>query len=73
MNILNHLTKGSAKSKKLLDFTLRTYVPTGGASQGFVDLRSDTITRPSPKMREAMKNAIVGDDVYRDDPTLNKL
>ena len=31
------------------------------------------MTRPTPKMREAMKTAIVGDDVYRDDPTINTL
>ncbi|KAK3795211.1 hypothetical protein RRG08_056274 [Elysia crispata] len=38
-----------------------------------VDLRSDTLTTPTPKMREAMKNAVVGDDVYREDPTVNRL
>lgn len=35
-----------------------------------VDLRSDTLTKPTPKMREAMKNAVVGDDVYGEDPTV---
>lgn len=38
-----------------------------------VDLRSDTVTRPSAKMREAMYKAEVGDDVYGEDPTVNKL
>lgn len=38
-----------------------------------IDLRSDTITKPSPQMREAIANAIVGDDVYHDDPTVNEL
>ncbi|MDN3680233.1 low-specificity L-threonine aldolase [Vibrio tapetis subsp. quintayensis] len=38
-----------------------------------IDLRSDTVTRPSKKMREAMANAEVGDDVYGDDPTVNAL
>ncbi len=38
-----------------------------------VDLRSDTVTRPSPKMRRAMADAEVGDDVYREDPTVNRL
>uniref|UniRef100_A0A0B7ALH4 Aromatic amino acid beta-eliminating lyase/threonine aldolase domain-containing protein n=2 Tax=Arion vulgaris TaxID=1028688 RepID=A0A0B7ALH4_9EUPU len=38
-----------------------------------VDLRSDTVTKPTEKMREAMKNAVVGDDVYGEDPTVNKL
>lgn len=38
-----------------------------------VDLRSDTVTRPSPEMREAMASAEVGDDVYGEDPTVNRL
>lgn len=38
-----------------------------------VDLRSDTVTKPTPEMREAMANAEVGDDVYGDDPTVNRL
>ena len=38
-----------------------------------VDLRSDTVTRPTPRMREAMARADVGDDVYGDDPTVNRL
>ncbi len=39
----------------------------------FIDLRSDTVTRPTPEMRQAMAEAEVGDDVYGDDPTVNKL
>ncbi len=39
----------------------------------YIDLRSDTVTKPTAEMREAMANAIVGDDVYGDDPTVNKL
>ena len=38
-----------------------------------VDLRSDTVTRPTPAMRRAMAEADVGDDVYREDPTVNRL
>lgn len=38
-----------------------------------IDFRSDTVTRPTKAMREAMANAIVGDDVYGDDPTVNAL
>jgi threonine aldolase len=38
-----------------------------------VDLRSDTVTKPSPAMRRAMMEAEVGDDVYGEDPTINKL
>jgi threonine aldolase len=40
---------------------------------GIVDLRSDTVTRPSPAMRRAMAEAEVGDDVYGEDPTVNRL
>ena len=38
-----------------------------------IDLRSDTITHPTPAMREAMARAEVGDDVYGEDPTVNRL
>ena len=38
-----------------------------------VDLRSDTVTKPTPAMRRAMAEAEVGDDVYGEDPTINKL
>jgi threonine aldolase len=38
-----------------------------------VDLRSDTVTRPTPAMRRAMAEAEVGDDVYGEDPTVNRL
>jgi threonine aldolase len=38
-----------------------------------VDLRSDTVTKPSAAMRKAMHDAEVGDDVYREDPTVNHL
>ena len=37
------------------------------------DLRSDTVTKPTAKMREAMANAEVGDDVFNEDPTVHKL
>ncbi|MCE5253800.1 MAG: low specificity L-threonine aldolase, partial [Actinomycetia bacterium] len=36
-----------------------------------IDLRSDTVTKPSEAMRRAMAAAPVGDDVYREDPTVN--
>ncbi len=39
----------------------------------FVDLRSDTVTQPTPAMRLAMAEAEVGDDVFREDPTINRL
>jgi len=38
-----------------------------------IDLRSDTVTRPSPEMRRAMADADVGDDVFIEDPTINRL
>ena len=38
-----------------------------------IDLRSDTVTQPTPAMRTAIANAQVGDDVYGDDPTVNAL
>src|SRR5512140_2756251 len=38
-----------------------------------VDLRSDTVTKPTPEMRKAMFEAEVGDDVYAEDPTVNRL
>jgi threonine aldolase len=43
------------------------------ASDGYIDLRSDTVTRPTPEMRRAMADAEVGDDWYGDDPTVNRL
>lgn len=38
-----------------------------------IDLRSDTVSWPTPAMREAMAHAVVGDDVYGEDPTVNRL
>lgn len=46
---------------------------TASIDNGWIDLRSDTVTRPSPAMRVAMLAAEVGDDVYGDDPTVNAL
>jgi threonine aldolase len=43
------------------------------SNNGFIDLRSDTVTKPTPEMREAMAQAEVGDDVYLEDPTVNRL
>jgi len=42
-------------------------------NDGIVDLRSDTVTRPTPEMRRAMAEAEVGDDAYREDPTVRRL
>lgn len=43
------------------------------SEMNYLDLRSDTVTKPTPEMREAMAEAEVGDDVYGDDPTVNAL
>lgn len=42
-------------------------------ADGYVDLRSDTVTAPTERMRRAMASAEVGDDCYREDPTVNRL
>src|SRR5438477_6353519 len=42
-------------------------------SPSFIDLRSDTVTRPTPGMRAAVAAADVGDDVFGEDPTVNRL
>jgi len=42
-------------------------------AKAVVDLRSDTVTKPTPEMRRAMAEAEVGDDVYGEDPTINRL
>lgn len=47
-------------------------VPFNGISpEQTVDLRSDTVTKPSSGMRQAMATAVVGDDVFQEDPTVN--
>ncbi|HEY4724146.1 MAG TPA: beta-eliminating lyase-related protein, partial [Anaerolineae bacterium] len=40
---------------------------------GYIDLRSDTVTQPTPEMRKAMYEAELGDDVFGDDPTVKRL
>src|SRR5215210_3296567 len=42
-------------------------------TNGLIDLRSDTVSHPTPAMRAAMANAVVGDDVFGDDPTVQRL
>ena len=51
----------------------RDDVFTPAETRSTVDLRSDTVTRPTPAMRRAMAEAEVGDDVYGEDPTVNRL
>lgn len=43
------------------------------AGKTVIDIRSDTVSQPSKRMREAMANAVVGDDVYNEDPTVLEL
>src|SRR6202163_2578396 len=50
-----------------------TVLTSSDAPRYDIDLRSDTVTKPSPGMRAAMAAAEVGDDVYGDDPTVNRL
>ena len=45
----------------------------GMAAERWIDLRSDTVTRPTEAMRDAMAGAVVGDDVYGEDPTVTEL
>lgn len=49
------------------------YHPVMAFPDGLADFRSDTVTRPTPAMLEAMASAPLGDDVYHDDPTVNLL
>jgi threonine aldolase len=52
--------------------TMNSEEPVAG-TRPTVELRSDTFTRPTPAMRQAMAAAEVGDDVYAEDPTINRL
>ena len=51
----------------------RSAAPCGPIAMKKIDLRSDTVTKPTPAMRDAMARAEVGDDVFGDDPTVNRL
>ena len=53
--------------------TLNYQLKLNEAHMNVIDLRSDTVTQPTPAMREAMASAPVGDDVYGEDPTINEL
>src|SRR2546423_12622334 len=53
-------------------FKSRLYRNSGGNHE-MIDLRSDTVTQPTPAMRKAMADAEVGDDVFGEDPTVNRL
>ncbi len=53
--------------------TMNPHVKTDNDRPHLIDLRSDTVTKPTRAMRQAMAEAEVGDDVYGDDPTVNRL
>jgi threonine aldolase len=55
-----------------MDWNILSPEPTG-AAMTVIDLRSDTLTPPTPAMRKAMAEAEVGDDVFGEDPTVNRL
>ena len=62
-------------ASRLLDVSdadRRVFLP-GAVGHGMLDFRSDTVTRPSAAMRDAARDAEVGDDVYAEDPTVNEL
>jgi len=52
---------------------MSTYDMTTHKHNGYVDLRSDTVTQPTEAMRKAMYEAEIGDDVYGEDPTVNRV
>jgi len=60
-------------TKESVDPTTANPDPAGREVLPPVDLRSDTVTKPTPEMRRAMAEAEVGDDVYGEDPTVNRL
>ncbi|HET8923426.1 MAG TPA: GntG family PLP-dependent aldolase [Candidatus Acidoferrum sp.] len=62
-----------AKGNQRVDPDEVTKKMSGRELEGVVDLRSDTVTRPTAEMRRAMAEAEVGDDVYGEDPTVNRL
>lgn len=63
-----------ARLVRTLGAQVRSYTTTpaaAGQAGHVVDLRSDTVTRPSARMKEVMVNCALGDDVYGQDPTVN--
>jgi hypothetical protein len=73
-SILTSIRRNGAKQQYLTSIISRYYGgPVLESTEGYIDLRSDTVTRPTKKMKDAMAKAALGDDVYRDDPTMNRL
>ncbi|CAJ0603333.1 unnamed protein product [Cylicocyclus nassatus] len=65
--------KGRHGSLYHMVFNTSYYTATVDDSSRLIDLRSDTVTLPSEEMRQAMANAVLGDDVYGEDKTINSL
>lgn len=63
----------TAKTSSDISKQTRDAIEAERSTSATVDLRSDTVTRPTPEMRRAMAEAVVGDDVYGEDPTVNLL
>src|ERR1700712_4807054 len=61
------------REKRVLRFAKDDKFNESGLGDGMIDLRSDTVTKPTIAMRSAMAEAEVGDDVYGEDPTVNRL
>jgi threonine aldolase len=63
----------SSRSRHRNCYNQYLHAAASSASKVVVDLRSDTVTRPTPRMREKMHTAVVGDDVFGEDPTVLEL
>src|SRR5262245_634622 len=59
--------------KEAVIYAISTRANPNRIDMDIIDLRSDTVTKPTPAMRRAMAEAEVGDDVYLEDPTVNRL
>ena len=66
------MNQTSRLTSQLVRTNLRTFVKSTQTRKA-VDLRSDTVTRPSEKMKQAMYSCELGDDVWGTDPTVNQL
>ena len=73
--MLGRYTTGPRRGRSIPEASgvVRNFAALYSAFMPVVDLRSDTVTKPSPAMRRAMAEAEVGDDVFGDDPTVNAL
>ena len=69
----HHASHAAAHTSSNTSTHTASHTASNLASASRVDLRSDTVTRPSAGMREAMAKALVGDDVFGDDPSVNEL